>query len=189
MAMARIAFLRPAVIAIAALALSSCEALKSTPPPPCPEVSVLGDAASLTKFIEGRGRDLTDVLYEAKLVDAVGACDYDVKKETGEGTLAIEMMVSMEMARGPANRDGKAPVNYCVAVVGKDRAVLNKQDFTGTVEFTGNRTQLRWMDEPVYLTIPLKKGQAGRDFRIYVGYDLSQEELEFNRKQASGARR
>lgn len=189
MGMTQFAFFRPAVIAIAVLALSACEAMKSTPPPPCPEVSVLSDAATLTKFVEGRGRDLTDVLYEAKLVDAVGACDYDVEKKTGEGTLAVEMAVSMEMARGPANRDGKAPVNYFVAVVGKDRAVLNKQDFTGTVEFTGNRTQLRWTDEPVYLSIPLKKGQAGRDFRIYVGYDLSEEELEFNRKQASGTRR
>jgi hypothetical protein len=181
---------RPAVIAMMTLALSACGMFTaSAPPPPCPDVSVLGDAATLTKFVEGRGRDLTDVLYEARLVDAAGACDYDVKKETGEGTLAVEMAVSMEMARGPANRDGKALVHYFVAVTGKNQEVLNKQDFAGTVEFTGNRTQLQWTDEPVYLAFPLKKGQTGRDFRIYVGYDLTPEELEFNRKQASGTRR
>ena len=181
---------RPAVIAMMTLALSACGMFTaSAPPPPCPELSVLGDAASLTKFVEGAGRDLTDVLYEARLVDAAGACDYDMKKETGEGTLSVEMAVSMEMARGPANRDGKALVHYFVAVTGKDQEVLNKQDFAGTVEFTGNRSQLRWTDEPVYLAFPLKKGQTGRDFRIYVGYDLTPEELEFNRKEASGIRR
>lgn len=187
--MAQMLALRPAVLAMAALALSACEALKSTPPPPCPDVAVLGDAATITKFVEGPGRDLTDVLYEARLVDAVGACNYDVEKETGEGMLDVDMAVSMEMARGPANLDGRAPVRYFVALTGKQGEIIDRQQFEGVVEFTGNRSQLVWTDEPVNLAIPLKAGQTGSDFKIYVGYDLSREEVEFNRNRAVGTRR
>lgn len=189
MAMAQRVAGRTAAIAMAALALSACEALKSAPPPPCPNVAVLGDAATLTKFVEGPGRDLTDVLYEARLVDAAGVCDYDVEKDTGDGTLDVEMAVSMEMSRGPANRDGRAEVRYFVALIGNDREIIDKQLFEGAVDFPGNRTTLVWTDEPVVLAIPLQGGQTGSDFRIYVGYDLTQEELDFNRKRVGGARR
>jgi len=180
---------RTAAIAVAALALSACEAFQSAPPPPCPGVAVLGDAATLTKFVDGPGRDLTDVLYEARLVDAAGACDYDVDKDTGDGRLDVEMAVSMEMSRGPANRDGRVEVRYFVALTGRDRDIIDRQLFEGVVEFPGNRTTLLWIDEPVVLAIPLRGGQTGADFRIYVGYDLTEEELEFNRRRAGGTRR
>ncbi|MDX9859493.1 MAG: hypothetical protein RBS99_01130 [Rhodospirillales bacterium] len=180
---------RPTALAMAALALSACEALTPAPPPPCPDVALVSDAATITKFVEGPGRDLTDVLYEAQLVNAAGACNYDVEKETGAGTLDVDMAVSMEMARGPANRDGRVAVRYFVALTGTDGEIIDRQRFEGVVEFIGNRSRLVWTDEPVYLAIPLKAGQTGSDFKIYVGYELSREEVEFNRNRTAGIRR
>lgn len=178
------------LLVLAVSALSACGVFKEqAPPPPCPEVAVLSDAATVTRFVEGTGRDLTDVLYEAQIVDAGGACQYDVDDDTGEGTLDVEMAVAMEVARGPANREGRAEIGYFVAITDADRAILNRQHFEGLVTFPGNTSRLEWRDEPVYLTISLKSGQTGADFRIYVGYVLSEEELQFNRSQAGTRRR
>lgn len=166
-----------------ALIASACSVFDKTPPPPCPEVSVLADASRITKFVDGTGRDLIDVLYEGQIADAGGSCKYDVNKETKAGKLDIEMNVAMDLSRGPADHSGKATVSYFVAVTGKDQQILNKQNFTANVTFPPNTSKLVWKDEPVYLSIPLKAGQTGSDFQIYVGYDISHEELQFNRKQ------
>lgn len=175
-------------LAMATLATSSCSMFDQSVPPPCPSVSVLGDASRITKFVDGPGRDLIDVRYEAQIADAAGSCTYDVDKDTRAGKLDVEMTVVMDLSRGPADREGQAQINYFVALLGKDQAILNKQHFNATVAFPPNTSKLAWQDEPVYLSIPLAAGQTGRDFQIFVGYDLTQEEVRFNRKQTREVR-
>ena len=152
-------------------------------PPPCPEISVLEEASNLTRFVDGPGRDLIDVLVEQKVSDAAGTCEYEIDDDTETGTLSVEMMVAFELNRGPANRDRKTDVDYFVAVTDNQRNILNKQSFKGTVEFPGNRNRLIWTDEPVYLNIPLKAKQTGRNFKIFIGLDLTDDQLQFNRQK------
>ena len=49
----------------------------------------------------------------------------------------------------------------------------------------GNRTRLVYEDQPVVLSIPLKAGAIGPDFLVYVGFQLSPEELQYNRQKLS----
>lgn len=172
-----------AVVLLATLATTACSMFDKTPPPPCPDVSVLGDAAHVTKFVDGPGRDLIDVRYEGDIADASGSCNYDINKETKAGTLDVEMTVAMDLSRGPAEHGGTVPVSYFVAITGKDKQILNKQHFSADVTFPPNTSELAWRDEPVYLSIPLKAGETGDDFQVFVGYDLSQDELQYNRKR------
>jgi hypothetical protein len=172
--------LRFGAAGLTALLLAACSG-NQQPPPACPDVKVLQDAATITKFGDGEGRDLIDVDYEGAIVDATGSCDYDVDDDTGEGNLAAEMRVLMQIGRGPANRDRKADIGYFIAITDKDRNILNREAFHGTVEFIGNRNRLNWTDEPVYLNIPLTKGKVGEDFLIFVGFTLSPEQVQYNR--------
>ncbi len=175
---------RIAAALAAAAIVSACTMFgEDKVPPPCPAISVLEEAASLTRFVEGPGRDLIDVLVEEKVSDAAGTCEYDVDDDTGVGTLNVEMMVAFELNRGPANRDRKAEIGYFVAITDTERNILNKQSFKGTVEFPGNRNRLIWTDEPVFLNIPLKAKQTGRNFKIFIGLDLTEEQLQFNRQK------
>ena len=175
---------RAAVVLSGVAALSACSLFgEDELPPPCPEIAVLGDAASVTQFVEGPGRDLIDVLVEGDIADANGSCEYDVDDETGIGTLAVEMVVSIELNRGPANRDRQADIGYFVAITDAERNILSKETFKATVPFPGNRNRLIWTDEPVYLGIPLKAKQTGKDFRIFLGLDVTRDELQFNRSQ------
>ena len=51
------------------LVLSGCDSLarlEQKAPPPCPPVYIMSDAAKITKYHSGSGRDLTDVEMEGE---------------------------------------------------------------------------------------------------------------------------
>lgn len=179
------AFLAAALIG----ALSSCTLFQEDePPPPCPRVLAHQDATKITRFREGPGRDLIDVEFEAEIVNARGGCVHDVDDETQSGTLDVELIIELEIARGPADTDREATFGYFVAIPQFYPRPEGHEVFPAKVTFPGNQTRLRLIDDPVYLTIPLQAGQMGEDFEIIVGFDVTPEELDFNRQQTRGGR-
>ena len=153
-------------------------------PPPCPRVSVLSEAASVTRFADGPGRDLIDVDFQGELTDVLSACVHDVADD-GSGTIIVELAAELLAARGPANRDREAQFDYFVTVTSASGRILNKETFGLTVTFPGNRTRLTLLDDdpPVSLTLPMAPNQRVDDYRVLVGFQLSREELEYNRRR------
>jgi len=158
-------------------------------PPACPRVSVLGDAANLTRFAEGAGQDLVDVDYQVEVTDIHAGCQF-VKNETDEQVVVVAMAPVMVAIRGPANRDRVARFDYFVSVIDSKRSVLNKKIFSMLVEFPGNLTRvaLRDDDPPVTVDIPLAAGSAATDYQIFVGLQLTPDELEYNLRRRSTPR-
>lgn len=151
------------------------------PPPPCPEVNVLGNAEQVTQFRDGPGRDLTDITVEARIIDFIARCIYDVDDDTAAGNLYVELSLGISAARGVANEKGFAEIPYFVTMTNLDKAVLSKSTFTITPLFEGNRYRLTAYDDPIILSTPIKPPQTGRDFIIYVGFQLTPEQLEYNK--------
>lgn len=150
---------------------------------PCPRVSILADAATVTRFKEGLGRDLIDVDFKGALTGFRGSCGYDIDEDTDSGTLSLDLAVVMNLERGPANKGREIGFEYFISVTNSSKKVLNKEIFDVKVTFPGNQTVLKWSedpDDPVILTIPLKAGERGQDFIIFVGFQLSPEEYQYN---------
>ena len=163
--------------AILSVAVAGCSLFESDEDPyrrACPQLVPVVDAMRVTRF-EGEGRDLTDAEFEAGITDVAGECELD------EDEIVTNMAVTLYARRGPADTDRLVSFRYFVAVADNFENVLARQEFTVTLEFEGNRTQIGYRDE-IEPTIPLKEGQSGRDYRIYVGLVLSPEELERNRQ-------
>lgn len=187
--------LAPAGGILAFLLLAGCSVYDSIfgsnlPPLPCPPVSVLGDASLLTRFREGDGRDLIDVLYGGEIGAVETSCEYSLNEDTGAaGWLSVEVAPVIFAERGPADRERRAVYPYFVTVVDAERRVLNKQTFDLVVEFPRNRTRTTVVDKPpVALTIPLKEGVRGDSFEVFIGFQLSREELDFNRRRRARGR-
>ena len=187
---------RSGLVLAAGLALAGCGAYDSVSeslfgkekPPACPRVSVLPEAASVTKFLPGPGRDIIDILFQGEVLDVQRSCEYDIDDDTKVGTLKVELALVFEAERGAADHERKATFQYFVAIPEffprpEGRAVFNKQ-----VEFPGNHTRLKVTDDPVTLNIPLKAGQSGSDFQIVIGFQMSREEMEYNRRRRARSR-
>ena len=163
---------REACALVLALLLAACSG-DDEPPPPCPEVFLVPDAARLVKFA-GPGRDLTDVRFEAALRGADLFCEYD------DGVMEGMLQVSFVASRGPADRRRLADFTYFVAVATIDKEVVAREEFRLAVPFEGNRTRVSASEE-LTPRIPIKPGESPLDYRIFVGFSLSPEELRYNR--------
>lgn len=160
------------LLALAGLALlASCAGEEETRP--CPRAVVLNDASRQVKF-NGEGRDLTDVLFEASISTGRLVCEYD------DDVLDVDLQVEVVASRGPANSDRLADIRYFVAVSRTDQTVLARESFDIAIPFAGNRTRVSGLEE-IGQIIPLPAGQDGGDYVIYVGLELSRDEIEYNR--------
>lgn len=166
---------RVALLALGALALAACA---DTPPDvACPEVRVDSDTSRLVKFREGPGRDLTDVVYEARISGFAGDCG---PSET-PGMVNVRMKVAFAVSKGPAYGGGTNQFTYFVAVPAYYPAPSAKQVFPVSFSFPeGNVTTMFLRDEAVTVDVPVPA--EGGAPPVYVGFQLTAEELEYNRR-------
>ena len=143
----------------------------------CPQVVLVGDAASLTRF-QGPGRDLTDVDFEASIQPPAIGCDFDEDEFAVVSDLRLRFIAS----RGPADDDRTARFEYFVAVAtAVGRRVIAREEFGLSVPFEGNRTRVAVIEE-LSPRIPIRADQTGAEYRVYVGFKLTPEELDYNRR-------
>lgn len=147
--------------------------------PPCPNIIIVKDTSELTAFRPGPGRDLTDVVFDAKLGRYAGDCETSLEKDR-TGTVSVDLKLFFEATRGPANDTREGKFSYYVAVAKRGGEILAKKVFDAGLKFEGNRNRVGVMQE-LSQEIPLHKDQLGEDFDIYVGFQLTPEQLQFNR--------
>lgn len=138
----------------------------------------------LTKFAAGTGRDLTDVDHEIRVVDIRYGCQY-TEDDDKNPVLAVAVAPVFEADRGPANTNRQARFTYFVAIADPQRTILNKQAFDLQVDFPGNRSRVTVSpdDPPVTVDIPPVPGRSGPDYHVFVGLQLTPDELEYNRRR------
>ncbi|NVK20133.1 MAG: hypothetical protein HWE30_15655 [Methylocystaceae bacterium] len=151
-------------------------------PEPCPRITVLRNASELTKFKDGPGRDLIDVLFEAKITNVLSACEYDVDYDTRAGSIHTQVAPVISALRGAANGTRSAEMTYFVAMVDQNKKILQKNTFPLKLAFPGNLTQNEVRDEPISLTIVTDGSKDGSDFEVYVGFQLTREEMAYNER-------
>ncbi len=175
------------ILAVAALA-AGCSILDMEKPPfYWPTLKILADAASTPRFRDGPGRDIIDVAYKGEIRDILAAgCKRDFNKDSRESLLTVNFSLVIGAVVGPAANGRKTTFDYFVSITDESFNILQKEFFRFPVEFPGNRTRLIAEDEKVTLDIPLKAGQDGKGLEIFIGFQLSQEQLEYNRRHRVG---
>lgn len=144
----------------------------------CPQILIPLDTERLTRFAEGDGRDITDIVLQAEVKFLSGECDVD------EEEIVMEFPIAVQGSRGPAERDGQEAVEVFMHVYTADRETrLSSRDIPLTLEFVGNRTSIVVADQ-LTIRIPKQPDQTGAAFVVFLGLKLSREELEFNREES-----
>jgi hypothetical protein len=142
----------------------------------CPVVGIPRETSTLTRFRDGSGRDLTDVVFDASIRNAKIDCTYSSKGAS------IELGVILAAERGPAATARTATIPYFIAIVDPDRNILAKEVFTTTLTFPPNVSQTAVMDQSQE-TIPLPKNKSAETYGIVVGMQLTPDEIDYNRNK------
>jgi hypothetical protein len=143
----------------------------------CPRVAIVADAAEVVEFRPGPGRDLTDVVARGVMGELGGACEYDSEA----GTVTVEVQLPIVGERGPAATGDDAAFRYFVAVADPARTILAKEVFDTSVAFEEGQTRAGTVEE-LEQVIPIPSGAAGAGYQVLIGFQLTPEQLDFNRR-------
>jgi hypothetical protein len=147
--------------------------------PACPALSLVKGAADLTRFRPGGGRDITDMIIDARITAVPAQC-----APGDPGTIKATMAVQAEVLRGPAATTRAGDVIYFVAVTEGER-ILDEQNDRLHVVFPPNIDRVNVRGDDLVLTLPVTKQKSAAAYQIYVGFRLTPEELEYNRTRTS----
>ena len=165
-----------AAISIAVLAEGGCGVLSEGSPAVCPVTAILDDAGELVRFKSNPPGGPADVDFNARMKYISGVCDVTEKEVT------MELNTWMLATRGPANTSGQVNFAYFVAILGKDKTVLTRTKFPMIAKFQRRETKLDFADA-VTVTIPRKQGDVPKDYIVYLGFEMTPDELAYNRKK------
>ncbi len=144
-------------------------------PTGCPRILFVDEAAQEVRFRPGPGRDLTDVEWRAAFAGFGGGCEYD------DSGVDVDLILNIVAERGPAATSDEAAFDYFVAVADPQQQVLAKEIFQTDIVFpAGGATA--GTSEALVQRIPLDNAALGRAYYILVGFQLSPQQLEFNRR-------
>ena len=158
-------------LAVSALLLAACGS--SDPDLFCPRLVVPQEADRISRF-KGEGQDLTDVQFQAAIDAAITECEFD------DGLIEVGMLVRLRVGRGPADEDRVADMTYFVAIAKEDRKILAREEFDIEVELPANQSLVETAEE-INQVIPIRDGEFGLEYFIFVGFALSPGELDYNR--------
>lgn len=144
----------------------------------CPKVTPLEEAAFLTRFLPGPGRDITDITLEAEFSRVAGECNvYDDKIEVG-------VFLELTATKGPALKGKDANASLFIFAMTADKTVLERREIPIVFQFAGNQSAIAY-NERFLISIPKLEAQNGDDFLVYMAFKLTPEELRFNREEKS----
>ena len=158
------------------LGLSACgNVFDRGPKEPCPRISILSEAAQVTQFQEGQGRDLRNVRFQGKFGQIATNCDVD------DGNVAMRTSIEVIAAMGPAANERVGQFNFFVALIDPSENILAKEVFASPLEFRADQRR-SGVIEQIEQRFALKSGERAAQYAILVGFQLTKDQLDFNRK-------
>jgi len=168
-----------AALSAGVLALAGC-ALAEDRRGPCPPAFVLKDASQITKFTGG-GRDVTDTLYSGAVTGVTTGCF-----NFGD-SVESEAEIRFSVSAGPALRSKTQDIQYFVALMREDRVVA-KEIYARTVTFQQGQRTVTFTEEIEEVAIPISARPEALKYQIVVGFQLTEDEVEYNRTKDQFAR-
>ncbi len=149
-------------------------------PVACPRPGILADGADLTRWQPGPVRDLTTLVFDARLTGLNGTC----RPGRRDRSLEVTLTPAFSVERGPAGGGARvAELPWFVAVVGPGDEVLQRQSFVERMAFNRGETRAAGEGEPVRLSLPVGEERRATDYRVFVSFELTPEDVEVNRRR------
>jgi hypothetical protein len=144
---------------------------------PCPLMGVLYDNARMVDFATPDTQRYANIEYTAEMQGVRGLCRY-----VDDDPITMSIEVDMAFGRGPASTDRRQTYRYWVAVTRRGVAPLAKEYFEVEVDFPRDEAVVTRTERIENIVIPRATPEvSGENFEILVGFELTPEQLQFNR--------
>jgi hypothetical protein len=144
---------------------------------PCPLMGVLYDSARLVDFAAPNEERYANIEFTGEMQGVRGLCRY---VDSDPITMSID--IEMAFGRGPAATSDRQTYRYWVAVTRRGVAPIEKAYFDVDVRFPRGEAVVTRTERIERIVIPRATADtSGENFEILVGFELTPEQLQFNR--------
>jgi hypothetical protein len=163
-----------AALGSAAILLAACSGSSETARMTCPKVIAAPGAETIVVFA-GSGHAEKDVMAGGKIRSVGGAC---TPEKVG---MKIDTEISFEAQRVNNEVISATTFPYFVALVDPDQHILREDGFQLEVKFIPGEPYRRMPAERITVHVPVKDKSAGAAYTVVVGFQLTPDQLAFNR--------
>lgn len=171
----------PACLGLSAMLMSSCAGvdlsnLDDKPNVgPCPVAASLYDVSRVVE-VDGPERH-ENVTFTGAIEGVRGYCRY-----IGTNPITMEVEIDFAFGKGPKAATSTRTYPVFVSVTRRDRSVLAKEKFDIQVAWPAGKDVVRYTETIPGIVIPrANETISGSNFEVLVGFDLTPEQLAYNR--------
>jgi hypothetical protein len=144
---------------------------------PCPLMGVLYDNARVVDFSVPDQQRYANIEFTGEMQGIHGLCRY-----VDSDPIAMSVDIDMSFGRGPAATADRQTYRYWVAVTRRGVAPIEKVYFDIDVRFQRDEAVVTRTERIERILIPRATPDlSGENFEILVGFELTPEQLAFNR--------
>lgn len=170
------------IILVSALAISGCttarDVFATAPdnPGPCPSALTLHDAQRVVELSDD-SNTYGSVGFTGEINSVTSLCRY-----YDDRPIVADLEVNFGFGRGPAAVGNEHVYTYFIAVTRRDNVVIHREDFPLRVRFEPGSDRAFVTENIDRIVIPrASDNTSGSNFEIIVGFDLTAEQLAWNR--------
>lgn len=139
----------------------------------CPQAAVIRDLAQLADFGREEKPSPKNLVMAARLDDVRGDCSFRPDRTV------VDLDLDLRAYRGPGLGGSRGDLPYFVALTDGTR-IISKNNFTATLEL-GTAEKPATHIETLRITLPAVHQGVQPNWRILVGFQLSPEQVAYNR--------
>ncbi|MEQ8557227.1 MAG: hypothetical protein RIB03_02830 [Henriciella sp.] len=143
---------------------------------PCPPAAILYDASRVVEM-DGEDNSYTNIAYTGEMNGIKLFCRY-----VEDQPLRASLEIDMAFGKGPKASSNQHEYTYWVAVTRRSSKVLAKQYFSVDANFGGDKVTGQTVTINDIVIPRADSTISGANFEVMVGFDLTEEQLAFNRE-------
>ncbi|MEM7650541.1 MAG: hypothetical protein AAF204_00470 [Pseudomonadota bacterium] len=145
----------------------------------CPQAEAVGELRMLSEFTNPSDPSDANLISNISIENVNDTCSYE------ENTVTIDLKMDFRGTIGPMGRSAGSPsfsYPFFVAVTAANGDILAKEIFAANLTYPpGQQTQ--GYTEKLRQIIPIESKRRGKDFKVLVGFQLTPDQLAYNRQQ------
>lgn len=159
---------------------SNEERMSADIPMICPQVQIVDELSSLSDFSDMSDMNESNLISRVNLTQVESSCSFDGHNVIVDLKLAFEGQLGV---KGKARESDRPTFSYpfFIAVTDNSGAIKAKEIFGASMTYQANETYHTYY-ESLRQIIPVEDDTEARDFTVMVGFQLSPQQLQYNRK-------